>query len=282
MMGNYSPKDHCVMIGDRLYGFFCANWQAECFSKSTHLFVDICYIKKNSELPGLLNIVAPCSELKCYVPMYWIFVNKQDGTAIAFVVETAFRNIQAHYPQFNMGSNIEQLMVDFSDAKENGLRAVLGNDLINKVIRGCKFHFMQSTEKVAMLVTETDMQKQMFIHLARKIPDCTDQEVVHLILSILGEEKRPSEAQHIITDVKLKDSSLLMDNKAWVGASTWVEWWLRSNHLRKLSLAFSEISADVWHSSQATNNPVESINRVSKTQSLCSTSFLKAGVMYFC
>ena len=51
MMGNYAPKDHCVMTGDRLYGFFCANWQAECLSKSTHLFLDICYIK-NSELPS--------------------------------------------------------------------------------------------------------------------------------------------------------------------------------------------------------------------------------------
>ena len=34
MMGNYASENHCVMTGDRLYGFICANWQAECFSKS--------------------------------------------------------------------------------------------------------------------------------------------------------------------------------------------------------------------------------------------------------
>ena len=69
-MGTYAAKDHCVMIGDQLYGFFAANWQTKSLSQATHIFVDICYIR-NKELPGFLNIVAPCAELKCFVPRYF-------------------------------------------------------------------------------------------------------------------------------------------------------------------------------------------------------------------
>ena len=71
------------------------------------------------------------------------------------------------------------MMVDSSDTEENGLHAALSGNLINKMVRGCKFHHMLSTEKVTMLVTETEMRrvlsfnkgvsvmKQMFIHLAK-------------------------------------------------------------------------------------------------------------------
>ena len=104
-MGTYAAKDHCVMIGDQLYGFFAANWQTKCLSQATHIFVDICYIR-NKELPGLLNIVAPCAELKCYVPVYRIFLNKQDAAAIAFVIETTFKNVDKQYSQFKMGSKL--------------------------------------------------------------------------------------------------------------------------------------------------------------------------------
>ena len=94
---------------------------------------------------------------------------------------------------------MEQLMVDFSDAEENGLRIALEDQLVDKVIRGCKFHFMQTTEKVATLVTETDCQKRFFVHLARKITDCKDKENVLLIFKLLSGEAQPSQVLELIT-----------------------------------------------------------------------------------
>ena len=55
----------------------------------------------------------------------------------------------------------------------------------------------------------------------------------------------------------------------WTGSQR-VDWWLRTNHLRKLCRDFSAILVETWENSEATNNPVESINRVSKTVHLCS------------
>ena len=50
------------------------------------------------------------AELACYVPVYRLFLNKQDAAAIAFVIETTFKNVDKQYSQFKMGSKIEQLM----------------------------------------------------------------------------------------------------------------------------------------------------------------------------
>ena len=49
------------------------------------------------------------------------------------------------------------------------MRDALGEDLYNKVIRSYKFHFMQSVQKVAQLVTETNNQHSTFIAMGRLI-----------------------------------------------------------------------------------------------------------------
>ena len=184
-LGTYAAKDHFVMIGDQLYGFFAANWQTKFMSQATHIFVDICYIR-NKELPGLLNIVVPCAELACYVPVYGIFLIRQDAAAIAFVIETTFKNVDKQYSQFKMGSKIEQLMVDFND--------------------------------------------------------CKDKENVLFIFKALSGEAQPSQVLELITIKALQDSAILINNKSYEGASTWVNWLMRQNILRKVSLAFTGLS----------------------------------------
>ncbi len=127
---------------------------------------DICYTK-NEELPGLFNVVAPCTELKRYIPVYRVFVNKQDAVSIAFVISSIFKTIQKRHPEFK----------NFSDAEENGLREALGDWLVDKVLRGCKFHFIQSAQKVAILVTDTEGQQVMFVAIAQLIPNCVEEKV---------------------------------------------------------------------------------------------------------
>ena len=42
---------------------------------------------------------------------------------------------------FKRGENIKQTMVDYSDAEENDLCLALVDDFVEKVLRGCNFHF---------------------------------------------------------------------------------------------------------------------------------------------
>lgn len=269
MMGNYCTTDHTCMIGERIFGFFVANWQLMMFKDITHLYMDITYVK-NSDFPGLLNLVSPCDALKCYVPVARVFLNKQDTLSMAFALKKLFTYITEHCRNFAMGRNLQQLMVDFSDAEDRAVREVLPENLVEKIFRGCKFHFMKSVEKVATLVTETENQKALFVHLASKIPNCKDKETVKLIFNVLCGEAETKEVCHLVTDSNLREAAKIIENSGWRGTSFWAQWWQRKEHLAKLSLAFSQMSADAWESSQATNNPVESINRVSKTNTLCS------------
>ena len=137
-----------LIVNERIFGGVCGKWHLQCFPKSTHLFMDIVYIR-NNEVPGLFNMVAPCEELRCYVPVFRIFVNKQD--AIAEVIYCVFAWVDKKDSEFNMGEKIEQIMVDFSDAEENGLKDALGSNFVKKVLRGCEFHYMKSVVKVAKL-----------------------------------------------------------------------------------------------------------------------------------
>ena len=148
-------------MNDQIFGSFCAKWQAEIFSKATHLFIDIVYIR-NDDVPGLLNIVAPSALLRGYVPVFRVFLNKQNAESISFVCRHAFQHINKEHSEFRNGEAIKQIMVNYSDAEENGLRDALGDEFVEKVLRGCKFHFLQSVAKVAAVVTETDTQKTMF------------------------------------------------------------------------------------------------------------------------
>ena len=50
--------------------------------------------------------------------------------------------------------------------------------MIDKVLIGCKFHFLQSVVKVAVLVTDTESQQFVFIAIAKLVPDCNDEEKV--------------------------------------------------------------------------------------------------------
>ena len=129
---------------------------------------------------------------------------------------------------------VEQIMVDFSDAEEKGLREALGDDYINSKLRGCEFHFKQFVNKVAKLVTETELQEKMFHAIANLIPSCEDETKVRLYFSVLGGMEPVSSIKDNLSNPELRERSEEVRNESWKGASTWIDWWLRPNHLAKV------------------------------------------------
>ena len=279
LIGDYAIKDHTVMVGAHIYAFFAANWQLQLFAQATHIFVDVTYIKTH-DFPGLLNIVAPCTAIKGYLSVFRVFISKQDSTSFAYAINRMLDTVTESFPGFERGKNLEQIMVDFSDAEDNGIKEVLGPYLADKIIRGCKFHFLQSAQKVAILVTKTQNEELIFIHLAKKIPDCDSKDHVKLVFQVLAGTTKPAVAINLITEEDLVDPAMLIDNTHWKTASHWVNWWLRESHLKKLAPAYSEIPRNIWDSSPATNNPCESNNKVSKPATLCTVDQALQHVYY--
>lgn len=64
-------------------------------------------------------------------------MNKQDGATHAVAVKEVFLKTSKDYPSFKMGSDLEEIVVDFCDAESNGFRDAIGEDLAAKLLRGC-------------------------------------------------------------------------------------------------------------------------------------------------
>ena len=103
--------------------FFAANWQTKLLSEAPDLLIDICYIRNkptseathlfidigyimDKELPGLMNIVALYDELKSYVPVYRVALNRQDAEAIGFAVKKIIQDVTSCHPKFEMAKKI--------------------------------------------------------------------------------------------------------------------------------------------------------------------------------
>ena len=71
---------------------------------------------------------------------------------------------------------------------------VFGPNLTNKILLGCKFTYLQSAQKVAILVTKTQNEELIFIYFAKKIPDCESKEHVQLVFRVPAGTTKPSVA----------------------------------------------------------------------------------------
>ena len=82
-------------------------------------------------------------------------------------------------------SAVDNLIGDYAIKDHNVMvwaHYMLSSQLIGSYsYRGCKFHFLQSPQKVTILVTKTQSEELIFIHLAKKIPDCESKEHVQLV-----------------------------------------------------------------------------------------------------
>ena len=79
----------------------------------------------------------------------------------------------------------------------------------------------------------------MFIAIAKLVPDCNDEEKVRITFDILGGLSPVSSIKELLNDPEQRKNADEVKNDSWKGASTWVAWWLRPNHLAKLCRAFS-------------------------------------------
>lgn len=66
-----------------------------------------------------------------------VLVNKQDGATCAMAAKEVFLKTSKDYPVFKMGSDLEEIVVDFCDAESNGFQDAIGEYLAAKLLRGC-------------------------------------------------------------------------------------------------------------------------------------------------
>ena len=153
---------------------------------------------------------------------------------------------------------------------------------INNILRGCSVQFIRSAMRIAKIVNPSthSLGYQMFMSVAKLIPDNPSKDKVQLAFSVLSGSELSTKLSESLPPPLCNVSSGEVDTVRWSRVQTWTDWWTRPAVLQKLSKAFSSINDDKWDNLPGTNNPVESINRQSTPDNLKSV-MLKPLVEHF-
>ena len=83
-----------------------------------------------------------------------------------------FGTCRENHPDFELGNSLGAIVLDWSDAKINGLKEAIGDKLATSLVKGFKVHWMRSCQKVANKVASPqnkEQEKSVFLRIARKI-----------------------------------------------------------------------------------------------------------------
>ena len=256
---------------DRRFAYFQSPFQATHWAKGAALFVDIDYTS-NHHFPYLLNIVCINEVTTKYMACGRALMNRQDGYSIGTALSTLVRNVKEYVNTYDITTTHKEILLDFDEAEASGFRDAFGEEITN-LIRGCSVHFIRSSMRVAKQVNPSTSSAgyQLFMAIAKLIPDNSNKDEVMLAFRILSGEESYTRLRHKLPTT-LCSQIQTIDTSTWTITDTWVEWWTRPSVLKKLSKAFSFLTEEDWDDLPGTNNPVESINSQSVPSNTKSVS----------
>ena len=112
------------------------------------------------------------------------------------------------------------MLVDFDDAQYKGLKECLGEELANKVIRGCSVRWQRSVNRVCKLVCQSEAETRIFKTLASKSEEERDKENVYLIFDVLSGSRKLQDAKQFI-ECDLSSELDKLDNHNWTKLNQW-------------------------------------------------------------
>ena len=70
--------------------------------------------------------------------MAQVRMNKLDASAYRHAFEAIFNQVKKNHPEFGVGKTLNGIIADWSDTQLQGLRAAVGEEEANKVVKGCQ------------------------------------------------------------------------------------------------------------------------------------------------
>ena len=75
--------------------------------------------------------------------------NKENFTFYQMAFNLMFSMCRKDCPQFKLEKYVKGIIVDWCDTKAKGLRDAIGQNLADKLLRGCNLHWARSYQRVA-------------------------------------------------------------------------------------------------------------------------------------
>ena len=133
-----------------------------------------------------------------------------------------FDHCKENYSDFEIGKSLLAVILDWSDAEINGLKAAIGNALAMSLLKGCKVHWIRSCQRVANRVaspTNKDLEKKLFLQIAEKIQSLESVVDTIACFETLCGVRTTKQLQEKLPDVCTKKEAEDADfHKDWSGA----------------------------------------------------------------
>lgn len=223
------------------------------------LEADVTY-NENTEYKYLFNLAAFNS-----VTMEWMVVARtrmtsESAEAYKLAFEKIFSLCKSRHHDFAVHETIKGIVIDWSAAEMKGLKLAIGDEHANKLLKGCRVHWIRSCQRVCDRICKSSIEKNVFKTLSTAITCLKKPTNIIACFQALCGERSVASMTSIVTSLNSKDAKYVDKYSDWSAASHWASWWSTEEHLRMLCLPFSEMTSQVWTSCPSTSNAVERKN----------------------
>ena len=125
------------------------------------LEADVTY-NENTEYKYLFNLAAFNSATMEWMVVARIRMTSECAEAYKFAFEKIFSLCRNRHPKFVVHETIKGIVIDWSAAEMKGLKLAIGDDQANKLLRGCRVHWIRSCQRVSDKICKSSTEKKVF------------------------------------------------------------------------------------------------------------------------
>ena len=208
------------------------------------------------------------------VSMEWMVVARlrldaQTALAYSLAFKKVFEKCKRFNKEFELGSTLQGIITDWSDAEISGLKMAVGKNLAEKLLKGCKVHWQRSCQRVAdKVATSKDRKKEkdIFMKISSQIQRLENSVHIIACFESLCSVRCVSQLLNILPGLCSAEDAQFIDNNCnWSSSKHWCQWWTRRDHLIMLSKSFSKMDDKIWERCPSTTNAVERRNKDCKS-----------------
>ena len=206
------------------YQFIMSPLMSKLLSEAEFLETDTTY-NENSQLMYLFNATVFNDDTMKRAVVARMCGNKEDSGFYKKAFELMFHTYQSYHSNIKVGESIKGVIIDRSDTEAKGLHELLGDNVADKVLKGCNVHWTRSyqlvTDKVNNNVHRSNqvLAKEAFCAVAKQVMVAKTKEDVLKLFDVLQGKAEILTVQHLLS---LPDEHLTVvtHNCDWSSAKT--------------------------------------------------------------
>ena len=162
---------------------------AKIAAASEFIQTDVTY-DESRDYPYLFNAVAFDEITMEYTIIARVRLSQQTAEAYALSFKKVIAKCKAACPEFEIGTTLLGIMIDWSDAEIKGLHMAVGKKQAEELLKGCKVHWLRSCKRVADRISSSpnkQLEKRVFLDICGKIKSLDSQvDIVACFESLCG------------------------------------------------------------------------------------------------